>query len=114
MPPTPTCTPRSNQPGSTPYVETRGGLAVCACAADGSLIVVAGQDTLPLRRPSLKGWHVSHVPEDSHNPSWRCTVLDTLPPEGDSGSTGDLSLATVADAVTAHLDACTRIAGAAA
>ncbi|MEV0445909.1 hypothetical protein AB0I84_10475 [Streptomyces spectabilis] len=100
--------------GLHPYVETRGGLAVCAFAADGSLIVVAGQDALPLRRSSLKGWHVTHVPEDSHSPSWRCTVLDTVPPEADGGPAGDLDLDAVTEAVMAHLGVCTRLPGAAA
>ncbi|WP_399932122.1 hypothetical protein [Streptomyces kanamyceticus] len=98
--------------GLDPYIETRGGLAVCAYTADGSLIVVAGQDALPLRRQSLKGWHITHVPEDSSSPSWRCIVYDTVPQDPSSEPPGSLVLDEATEAVTAHVAACR--AGAAA
>ncbi|WP_157855981.1 hypothetical protein [Streptomyces aureocirculatus] len=98
--------------GLHPYIETRGGLAVCAYTADGSLIVVAGQDALPLRRQSLKGWHITHVPEDSPSPPWRCAVHDTVPQDPASEPPGSLALDKATEAVTAHLASCR--AGAAA
>ncbi|MEU5434514.1 hypothetical protein AB0G73_14220 [Streptomyces sp. NPDC020719] len=94
--------------GLHPYIETRGGLAVCAFAPDGSLLVVASHDALPLQRASLSGWHITHVPEDTNCPSWRCTVYDTTPEDPDRDPPGDLDLDAAAEAVTAHLASCPR------
>ncbi|MEN8649150.1 hypothetical protein ABCR94_00485 [Streptomyces sp. 21So2-11] len=98
--------------GLHPYIETRGGLAVCAYAPDGTLVVVACQDSLPLRRRRLLGWHVSHVPEDSNSPLWRCIVRDTIP-EDLCKSPGDLRLDAIAEAITQHLATCSHTVGAA-
>ncbi|MGW0731700.1 hypothetical protein [Streptomyces sp. NPDC002851] len=94
--------------GLHPYIETRGGLAVCAVTANGTLLVVGGQDALPLRREALTGWHVSHVPEDDPSPAWRCIVHDTLPDGPLQAPRGDMSLESLVDSVTRHLASCTH------
>ncbi|MFD3667207.1 hypothetical protein [Streptomyces sp. NPDC058672] len=94
--------------GLHPYIETRGGLAVCAYAPDGSLVIWACQDALPLRRHTLMGWHVTHVPEDSNSPSWRCVVRDTAPADLRCGPPGDLRLDVMTEAITRHLAVCSH------
>ncbi|MFD3511973.1 hypothetical protein [Streptomyces sp. NPDC058657] len=89
-----------------PYIETRGGLAACGLARDGTVFVVASQTALPLSRSPLPGWHVAHVPEDEVNPPWRCLVLDTLPADVCCDPPGSLDLALVTEAVRAHAAAC--------
>ncbi|MEV0370641.1 hypothetical protein AB0I10_12545 [Streptomyces sp. NPDC050636] len=92
--------------GLHPYVETRGGLAVCALTEDGSVIAVASGDALPLDRARLMGWHVTHVPEDDVAPSWRCRILDTTPTDPADENPGNLALIPVTTAVKAHLVSC--------
>ncbi|MCX4666424.1 hypothetical protein OG453_07045 [Streptomyces sp. NBC_01381] len=94
--------------GLHPYIETRGGLAVCAVAGNGTLLVIAGQDALPLRRETLTGWHVSHVPEDGPAPEWRCLVHDTVPDSALQAPHGDMDLESLLSAVTRHLTSCTH------
>lgn len=98
--------------GLHPYVETGGGLAVCAFADDGTLFVVAGEDALPFSRwtpGALAGWHLSHVPEDGPAPAWRCVVYDSLPPHSCRYEAGDLDLRPLVEAATAHLAACSHL-----
>ncbi|MGB8946922.1 MAG: hypothetical protein WCD21_42810 [Streptomyces sp.] len=92
--------------GLHPYIETRGGLAVGAYALDGSLVIWACQDALPLRRHMLMGWHVTHVPEDSNSPSWRCVIRDTAPADLCCNPPGNLRLDVMTEAVTRHLADC--------
>ncbi|GHE09193.1 hypothetical protein [Streptomyces alanosinicus] len=99
--------------GLRPYVETRGGLAVCAYAEDGTLLVLACEDALPLNRDALTGWHLSHVPEDEPGAAWRCVVYDSVPADPGSGEVGDLRLLPLVDAAKAHLATCSRTARAA-
>ncbi|MGX1668642.1 hypothetical protein [Streptomyces sp. NPDC055400] len=94
--------------GLHPYIETRGGLAVCAYAPDGSLVIWAGQDALPLGRRMLMGWHVTHVPEDSNRPPWRCVVRDTTPADLCCDPPGDLRLDAMTDAIAQHLAGCSH------
>ncbi|MER6424530.1 hypothetical protein [Streptomyces sp. NPDC001137] len=98
--------------GLHPYVETRGGLAICAFADDGTLFVVACDDALPFNRwapRALTGWHLSHVPEDGPAPAWRCVVYDSLPPHPCRYEVGDLDLRPLTEAATAHLAACSHL-----
>ncbi|MER6548199.1 hypothetical protein [Streptomyces sp. NPDC001250] len=98
--------------GLHPYVETRGGLAICAFADDGALFVVACEDALPFNRwapGALAGWHLSHVPEDGPAPAWRCVVYDSLPPHPCHYEVGDLGLRPLVEAATAHLPACSHL-----
>ncbi|MEU4999325.1 hypothetical protein [Streptomyces sp. NPDC021622] len=98
--------------GLHPYVETRGGMAICAYADDGTLFVVAGEDCLPFNRWApgvLAGWHLSHVPEDGPAPAWRCMVYDSLPPHPFRYEVGDLRLEPLVEAATAHLAACSHL-----
>lgn len=98
--------------GLHPYVETRGGLAMCAFADDGTLFVVACEDALPFNRWApwaLAGWHLSHVPEDGPGPAWRCVVYDSLPPHPCHNEVGDLDLRPLVEAATAHLRACSHL-----
>lgn len=97
--------------GLHPYVETRGGLALCAYAADGTLFVIASQDCLPFDRATLTGWHLTHVPEDEPGPAWRCVVYDSAPMGLYDGEQGDRRVRPLIDAAVAHLDACPRSAG---
>lgn len=100
--------------GLHPYVETRGGLAICAYADDGTLFVIACEDSLPLNRwapRALAGWHVSHVPEDGPAPAWRCVVYDSLPACPCRYEVGDLRLEPLIEAATAHLAVCSRTSG---
>ncbi|MFE4869573.1 hypothetical protein [Streptomyces sp. NPDC056682] len=95
--------------GLHPYVETGGGLAVCAYADDGTLFVVACEDSLPFNRwapGALAGWHLSHVPEDGPTPAWRCVVYDSLPASPRHREGGDLRLEPLVEAAAAHLAAC--------
>ncbi|MFF4606124.1 hypothetical protein ACFY12_25710 [Streptomyces sp. NPDC001339] len=95
--------------GLYPYVETRGGLALCAYADNGTLFVVACEDSLPFNRKTpgmLRGWHLSHVPEDGPAPAWRCVVYDTAPACLCCGAAGDLHLTPLVEAVTVHLATC--------
>ncbi|MGW6021293.1 hypothetical protein [Streptomyces sp. NPDC055099] len=97
--------------GLHPYVETRGGLAICAYADDGTLFVVASEDALPFNRWApgvLAGWHLSHVPEDGPAPAWRCVVYDSLPPHPCPHEVGDLRLEPLVEAATAHSDICSH------
>ncbi|MCX5206701.1 hypothetical protein OG897_35520 [Streptomyces sp. NBC_00237] len=89
-----------------PYIETRGGLAVCALAEDGTVVVVASNGALPWSRSPLPGWHVSHVPEDEVRPPWRCLVLDTLLADVCCEPPGTLDLTLVTEAVRAHVACC--------
>ncbi|WP_433547125.1 hypothetical protein ACQPZG_20115 [Streptomyces sp. CA-294286] len=91
-----------------PYIETRGGLAVCALAEDGTTFIVASNGALPWSRSPLPGWHVTHVPEDEVRPPWRCLVLDTLPADVCCEPPGTLDLALVTEAVRAHAGCCTN------
>ncbi|MGX1909381.1 hypothetical protein ACWIID_11000 [Streptomyces phaeochromogenes] len=98
--------------GLHPYVETRGGLAICAFADDGTLFVVACEDALPFDRwapGALAGWHLSHVPEDGPAPAWRCVVYDSLPPHPCHFEVGDLDLRPLVEAATTHLTACSHL-----
>ncbi|MEU9777230.1 hypothetical protein [Streptomyces sp. NPDC047968] len=94
--------------GLHPYIETRGGLAVCAFAPDGSVVVVACQDALPLRREMVMGWHITHVPEDEVAPRWRCHIYDSTPRDLCCDPRGDLSLSPLAVTIGAHLRTCTH------
>lgn len=96
--------------GLHPYIETRGGLAVCAYAPDGTIVVVACQDALPLRRRMLMGWHVTHAPEDSNSPLWRCIVRDTTPDDLCCDPPGDLRLDAITEAISQHLATCSHTA----
>ncbi|MFF0742129.1 hypothetical protein ACFYVL_17200 [Streptomyces sp. NPDC004111] len=98
--------------GVHPYVETRGGLAVCALAEDGTAFVVASNGPLPYSRSPLPGWHISHVPEDEVRPPWRCIVLDTLPADVCCDPPGTLDLTLVTEAVRAHAARCPNSPGA--
>ncbi|GGU26430.1 hypothetical protein [Streptomyces violascens] len=95
--------------GLHPYIETRGGLAVCAYASDGTLVVVASHDALPLRRSGLSGWHITHVPEDTNCPPWRCVVHDTTPDDPERDRPGDLDLDAAVEAITRHLSDCFHV-----
>ncbi|GGX50950.1 hypothetical protein [Streptomyces noursei] len=97
--------------GLHPYIETRGGLAVCAYTRNGTLLVVASEDFLPLDRGMLMGWHLTHVPEDEPGAAWRCVVYDTVPTDLCCDPRGELSLTTLIEAAVAHLAACTRAVG---
>ncbi|ANP53670.1 hypothetical protein AVL59_32665 [Streptomyces griseochromogenes] len=92
--------------GLPAYVETRGGLAICAYAPDGAMLVVACQDFLPLNRVMVTGWHLAHVPEDGPSPKWRCIVHDTVPDDLCCDEPGALRLRPLVDAAKAHLAAC--------
>lgn len=97
--------------GLHPYVETRGGLAICAYADNGTLFVVACEDSLPFNRwapGGLAGWHLSHASEDGPAPAWRCVVYDSLPARPCRYEAGDLTLQPLIEAATAHLAACAR------
>ncbi len=94
--------------GLHPYIETRGGLAVCAFAPDGSLVVVACQDALPLRREMVMGWHITHVPDDEVAPRWRCHIYDSTPRDLCCDPPGNLRLSPLAVAISAHLRSCTH------
>ncbi|WP_411121728.1 hypothetical protein [Streptomyces sp. x-19] len=96
--------------GLHPYAETRGGLAICAHAPNGTLLVVACQDFLPLNRDMLLGWHLTHVPEDEPAPAWRCVVYDTTPADLRCDPAGNLSLEPLVDAALSHLSACAHTA----
>ncbi|CAM5313905.1 hypothetical protein [Streptomyces abikoensis] len=97
--------------GLPTYVETRGGLALCAMTPDGSLFVVASEDALPSGRAKLSGWHLSHCPEDSPAARWRCTVYDTVPDLSRSMTSGDLAVAPLVTAALTHLVGCSRHEG---
>ncbi|MGD3109528.1 hypothetical protein [Streptomyces sp. YGL11-2] len=92
--------------GLHPYVETRGGLALCAYAPDGTLFVVASEDSLPNNRGGLTGWHLAHVPEDEPSPAWRCLVYDSAPATPGCGERGCLKVDRLAKAATRHLFSC--------
>lgn len=94
--------------GLPAYVETRGGLAVCAITPTGSLLVVASDDALPWSRDALVGWHLSHTAEDEPGTPWRCTVYDTVSADHHHGV--DLSVARMISAGLAHLGACSKAA----
>ncbi|MFI1179947.1 hypothetical protein ACH4UT_10360 [Streptomyces sp. NPDC020799] len=94
--------------GLPTYVETRGGLALCSMAPDGSLLVVASEEALPSDRSRLSGWHLSHCPEDGPAARWRCIVHDTVPTTSPAGACGDLALEPLIAAAQAHLAACRR------
>lgn len=94
--------------GLHPYVETRGGLAICGYVPDGALLVVACQDFLPLNRAMAMGWHVTHVPEDGPGPLWRCVVHDTVPDDVCCAALGDLELGPLVESAVSHLATCTR------
>lgn len=89
--------------GLPAYVETRGGLAICAYTPDGTLLVVACEDFLPLNRATVTGWHLSHVPEDGPSPKWRCIVHDTVDDDPHGGSGDRLSVEALVGAATAHV-----------
>lgn len=97
--------------GLPAYVETRGGLAICAYVPDGTLMVVACEDFLPLNRATVTGWHLSHVPEDGPSPKWRCIVHDTVDDDPHGGSGGSLSVEALVGAATAHVAECCRHSG---
>ncbi|MEU1307880.1 hypothetical protein ABZ419_03135 [Streptomyces cinnamoneus] len=90
--------------GFPAYVETRGGLAVCAVTPDGSLLTVASEDALPWDRDRLAGWHLAHTAEDEPGTPWRCTVHDAVAAGHGTGA-GEGIEAMVAAAVT-HLKTC--------
>lgn len=92
--------------GLHPYVETRGGLAICAYTDDGTVFVVACEDALPVDRTALVGWHLAHVPEDEPAPAWRCVVYDTVPALPDPMEPGDVRVEPLLEAAMAHLAAC--------
>ncbi|WP_116211663.1 hypothetical protein [Streptomyces olivoreticuli] len=92
--------------GFPAYVETRGGLAVCAFTPDGSLLTVASEDALPWDRDKLAGWHLAHTAEDEPGTPWRCIVHDGAAAGHDTGA-GEGFEAVVAAAVT-HLKTCPR------
>ncbi|WP_367132766.1 MULTISPECIES: hypothetical protein [Streptomyces] len=92
--------------GLPAYVETRGGLAICSMAPDGSLFVLASEEALPADRSQLSGWHLSHCPEDSPAVRWRCIVRDTVPAASSAEARGDLAVEPLITAAKAHLAAC--------
>ncbi|MEV4741780.1 hypothetical protein [Streptomyces sp. NPDC049555] len=94
--------------GLPAYVETRGGLAVCAVAPDGSMFVIASEEALPWRRDALDGWHLSHAPEDEPGVPWRCTVYDTVAADLDYGAAIDVTH--LVSAARAHLAVCPKAA----
>ncbi|MHA7956359.1 hypothetical protein ACX9I7_01185 [Streptomyces sp. L500] len=94
--------------GLPAYVETRGGLAVCATVSDGSLLIVASDDALPWNRDALTGWHLSHTAEDEPGTPWRCTVYDTVSTGHYHSAT--LNVAPMVSAGMAHLGACSKAA----
>ncbi|MEK2474034.1 hypothetical protein [Streptomyces noursei] len=96
--------------GLHPYMETRGGLVICAYAPNGTLLVVASADFLPLDRDMLMGWHLAHVPEDEPGAAWRCDVYDTTPADLCCAPAGTLSLEPLVDAALSHLSACAHAA----
>ncbi|MGI5526869.1 hypothetical protein ACQEVX_05380 [Streptomyces syringium] len=94
--------------GLPTYVETRGGLALCSMAPDGSLLVVASEEALPSDRSQLSGWHLSHCPEDGPAARWRCTAYDSVPAAYSAKPCGDLALEPLAAAALAHLATCPK------
>ncbi|MFI0912436.1 hypothetical protein [Streptomyces abikoensis] len=94
--------------GFPAYVETRGGLAVCAIAPDGTRFVVASEAALPWDRDALDGWHLSHVAEDEPSTPWRCTVYDTVVATLDYEEAIDV--ANLVSAARAHLGVCPKSA----
>ncbi|MFF4408431.1 hypothetical protein ACFY1P_29310 [Streptomyces sp. NPDC001407] len=89
--------------GFPAYVETRGGLAICALTPDGSLLTVASEDALPWDRDKLAGWHLAHTAEDEPGTPWRCIVHDDVTAGHSAGSEG---IEAVVAAAAAHFKTC--------
>ncbi|MEV4500892.1 hypothetical protein [Streptomyces klenkii] len=90
--------------GLPAYVETRGGLAICALTPDGSLLTVASEDVLPWDRNKLAGWHLAHTAEDEPGTPWRCIVHDAVPAGRSAGA--DEGIEAVVSAAVTHLKSC--------